>query len=156
MIKDDNVKIANMDDLAPLIKEAISNHCDVKLTVTGNSMYPLLRHGVDCVLLTGVGKIKKYDIPLYQRDSGAYVLHRIVKCGKDALYLAGDHEIKMEYPVYPSQIIAVVKGIYRNGTYISCNQFWYRCYAALWVAMIPYRFQLIRWLKAIRRKFSAK
>ena len=149
-------KIANMDDLAPLIIEAIDNQCDVKLTVTGNSMYPLFRNGIDCVVLTKIGRISKYDIPLYKRKNGTYVLHRIVKIKNGILYLAGDYETRIEHPIYPSQLIANTKGFYRNGAYISCNQFWYKIYSYLWVVMIPYRKKIIRWFKGIRRKLRAK
>lgn len=156
MLKQDNVKITNMDDLAPLIIEAIQNQCDVKLTVTGNSMYPLLRHGMDCVLLTGIKKIRKYDIPLYRRENGTYVLHRVVRKKGDVLCLSGDHELVIEQPIYASQLIAVVKGIYRNNQYISCNNLWYRLYCILWVWILPHRVKVIRLLKALRRKLRAK
>ena len=119
-------------------------------------MYPLLRNGVDCVVLTKIDRLKKYDIPLYKRDNGAFVLHRIVKIKNGSLYLAGDYGTDIEYPVFPSQAIAVVKGFYRGDKYISCDQFWYKVYSFLWVMLMPYRHIIIRLLKCIRRKLCAK
>ena len=47
----------------------------------GDSMLPLIRQGRDLVLVSRKpeGRLKKYDVPLYRRDSGQYVLHRILK-----------------------------------------------------------------------------
>ena len=41
-------------------------------------MLPLLREGVDSVMLSLAEEIKKYDMVLYQRDDGQFVLHRVV------------------------------------------------------------------------------
>ena len=49
-------------------------------TNVGDSMLPLIRQGRDLLIIEKPhGRLKKYDIPLYRRDSGQYVLHRILK-----------------------------------------------------------------------------
>ena len=49
-------------------------------TSKGVSMRPLIREGKDVLVIKKpAGRLKKYDIPLYKRDSGEYVLHRILK-----------------------------------------------------------------------------
>ena len=51
-------------------------------------------------------RLRKYDLPFYTRDSGQYVLHRIVKVNADGTYtLRGDHQIVNEQGVRPDQII---------------------------------------------------
>jgi signal peptidase I len=55
---------------------------DGKLVYTnvGDSMRPLIRQGKDLIIIEKQqGRLKKYDVPLYKRDSGQYVLHRILK-----------------------------------------------------------------------------
>ena len=47
-------------------------------TNRGDSMMPLLRENRDLIHIRRVnGRCRKYDVPLYKRDSGQYVLHRI-------------------------------------------------------------------------------
>ena len=59
----------------------------------GDSMLPLIRDGRDVLLISRKpeGRLKKYDVPLYKRDSGRYVLHRILKVRKDDYVLCGDN-----------------------------------------------------------------
>ena len=52
-------------------------------TNVGDSMMPLIKQGRDLLVIEKTaGKLKKYDIPLYKRDNGQYVLHRILKVRK--------------------------------------------------------------------------
>ena len=47
-------------------------------TTVGDSMEPMLRNRKDTVIIKPVsGKLKRYDLPLYRRPDGKYVLHRI-------------------------------------------------------------------------------
>lgn len=48
------------------------------------------------------------DIVLIQRLSGAFVLHRVIKIEEGSFYIVGDAQTKIEGPVFPSQLIAVV------------------------------------------------
>lgn len=134
-------KKISMTELSPLIKEAINNGNEVVITVTGSSMEPLLRHGRDRVCLTGTkGRVlKKYDIPLYLRSDGKYILHRITALRKNGYVTVGDNQWQTEYPVHPSQVIGVVKGIWRDGNYISCTNYFYRLYSGFWVLLFPVR-----------------
>ena len=145
------VKTLSMELLSPIVADALENQCDVKFTVTGNSMYPLLRHGLDSVVLTSGKNIKKYDIILYKRQNDVYVLHRVVKIKGNVLFLCGDNEQEIEYPVYDSQVIAKVKGFYRKDRYFSCSCLWYRLYSIFWVFVLPRRYLIIRLLGKIVR-----
>ena len=52
-------------------------------TNVGDSMKPLIRQGKDLLIIEKAdGRLKKYDVPLYRRDSGQYVLHRFKSTGK--------------------------------------------------------------------------
>ena len=67
----------------PLIKECLAEGKTVKFSPRGTSMMPMIRQGVDSVILSAVpGKLKKFDLPLYQRKNGLFVLHRIVDVGE--------------------------------------------------------------------------
>ena len=96
----------SMHEIAPYIKQAIDAGKDVRLTVTGFSMYPLLRGGSDDVILTKPETIKKYDVVLFERENGEYIFHRVIKKKGNILTIAGDNETKKEYPVLEEKVIA--------------------------------------------------
>lgn len=105
-------------------------------------MEPLFYHRRDKVRLvhpTEKRPLKKYDIPLYVRRDGRYILHRIIAVKAEGYVLRGDNQYSREYPVLPSQILGVVKGFWRDGKYISCDSFWYRFYCRLWLYTYPVR-----------------
>lgn len=146
-----NVKRAAMEELFPLLSEQLKQGGSVRLTVTGNSMYPLFRGGVDSVVLTAAKKIKKYDIPLYRRKDGSFVLHRVVREKNGVYTLLGDNQLLKETPIYADQMLAVVKGFYRGRNYTPCTKLWYRFYARVWTAFIPMRPALLKCALKLRR-----
>jgi len=148
--------LVDMEHLSEIIEQVLCENSNVRLTVTGNSMYPLFRHGTDSVVLGIKPKIRKYDIPLYKRDNGEYVLHRVVKKKDDFLYTCGDNQTVIEYPVMPAQVLACVVGFYRKDKYISCSNLIYKLYSRLWVLVLPLRFEIIKISAFIRRKLSGK
>ena len=75
---------ASMAELLPLMREILQSGGEFRLFPQGTSMLPLLRQGVDSVVLRTENNIKKGDICLYQRNNGDFVLHRVVKLGQDA------------------------------------------------------------------------
>lgn len=142
-------------ELSPLMTEALQKGAEVVLTVTGASMLPMLRHRRDKVRLVKPEgeRLKKYDIPLFARPDGTYVLHRIVAVKRGGYAVAGDNRRVKEYPVRHSQVLGVVKGFWRDGTYISCADFRYRLYCRLWFFLYPVRricFDLINLGRAFR------
>ena len=69
----------SLEQVLPLIQECLAAGQDVSFTPRGISMQPMLRNGQDSVVLSPVNKpLKKYDLPLYRRPDGQFVLHRIV------------------------------------------------------------------------------
>lgn len=68
-----------MAELFPLMAEILDNAGEVTFQVTGNSMLPLLQHRRDKVCLVKLqdGSLRKYDIPLFVRQDGKYILHRL-------------------------------------------------------------------------------
>ena len=103
----------------------------VRFAPQGISMWPMLRQGIDTVVISPLPQtLKKYDLPLYRRDDGSYVLHRIVKTG-ETYTCAGDNQKKLESGVRRDQMIALVTGFYRGDKYHSVNEPGYRLYCRL-------------------------
>ena len=109
-------------------------------------MLPMLVQGRDTVKISPLPeKLKKYDLPLYQRDNGQYVLHRIVKVG-EAYTCIGDNQFQLEYPVRHDQMIGLVTSFVRNGKEISVTDFRYVVYCRYWHWSRWFRHKYI-WLK---------
>lgn len=126
--------------------QILQNDGEIIFTITGSSMLPMLHHRRDkvCLVKPQEKRLKKYDLPLYVRQDGKYVLHRIVAVKPEGYVMAGDNQCVKEYPVLSSQVLGVVKGFWRNGKYISCEKFWYQVYCSLWVLGYPLRWVYLR------------
>lgn len=117
-------------------------------TNVGNSMMPLLREHRDLLIIEKVnGRLKKYDVPLYKRSSGQYVLHRILRVRKTDYVVCGDNRWKKEYGVTDDQIIGVLTEIVRDGKVITVNDWKYRVYVHLWCDFYWIR-AIFLWIKA--------
>ena len=125
-----------METYRELLKEA---DC-LPLGVTGSSMTPFLAPGRDRVWLTAVKRpLKVGDVVLYQRDSGAYILHRICRVEGDRFALVGDAHRVIEHGVRRDQIFALVNRVERKGKILTAGSFWWEFFEKLWVRMIPLR-----------------
>ena len=101
-------KSVQLEQLMPLIREQLAEGKTVRFSPRGVSMLPMLRQGIDSVVFSPLPeKLKKYDLPLYQRQNGQYVLHRIVKVG-DTYTCIGDNQLAYEPELRHDQMIALV------------------------------------------------
>lgn len=114
-------------------EEEIQRTGKLVYTNVGDSMLPLIRQGRDLLVISRVeGRLKKYDVPLYKRDSGQYVLHRILKVRDKDYVICGDNRYHREYGITDRHIIGVLTGIVRDGREISMKSLPYRLYVHLW------------------------
>ena len=121
-----------MDELVPIFKEQLSCGRSVRFSPKGTSMLPMLREGKDTVTLSSPPySLKKYDIPLYRRDDGKYVLHRVVAVD-DHYTCIGDNQFIYEANIRPDQIVAVVTAFSRGEKEHSTCEFGYRLYCRFW------------------------
>ena len=115
----------------------------------GDSMEPLLHHRRSTVVIEAVsGPLKPYDVALYRRPAGEYVLHRVVKVLDGAYLICGDNRIWRER-VPADWVIGVMTGFYadQSETYISCQSSAYQTYLhtlkgqrrRLWLRTLPGR-----------------
>ena len=116
----------------PLMKEQLAAGKNVRFSPRGISMLPMLRQGIDSVVLSPLPeKLKKYDLPLYQRDNGQYVLHRIVKAGETYTCI-GDNQFALEPGLRHDQMIALVTVFTRGEREYSVKHPGYWLYCRLW------------------------
>lgn len=142
---------APMEKLVPLIQEALSAGQTVQISPRGISMLPMLRQGIDSVVLSPVpDDLKKYDLPLYRRENGKYVLHRIVDAGCTYTCM-GDNQFTPEPGLCRDQMIAVVTAFYRGEKKHSVSEPGYWLYCRIWHYSRPLRRFWRRGMGWIRR-----
>lgn len=150
------IRTIPMDELSELVMLQLENGGRARLTVTGCSMQPMLRHRRDTVMLIPVCDTQKPgDIVLYRRETGQYVLHRIIAKTRDAYICCGDNQAVRE-SVAPSQLLAVVDGFVRKGKTYTLDHPGYRIYTWVWVKLFFLRGAYIavrRYFGRLRRKF---
>ena len=96
-------------------EDVIAEQGRLVYTNEGDSMFPIIR-ARDLLIIEAVREpLKIGDVPLYKRDSGQYVLHRIVAAKKGRYAMKGDNRTFVEKGVTERQIIGVLTGIVRNG-----------------------------------------
>lgn len=133
----------------------LKKHGKLIYTNVGDSMMPLIKQGRDVLIIQKTdGRLKKYDVPLYQRNSGQYVLHRIMKVRADDYVICGDNRYHKEIGITDSHIIGVLTGIIRNGREISVTDLRYRIYVHLWCDFFPIRAFLIRVKNFLKRRLK--
>ena len=95
-------------------------------------MLPMIRQGIDKVVLSPLpDKLKKFDLPLYQRKNGQYVLHRIIKI-EDTYTCIGDNQFELEHGLQHDQMIGVVSAFTRGDMEHSVKEPGYWLYCRLW------------------------
>lgn len=153
-VSEAKVQFAHMADLLPLMEEALAAGKSVTFSPMGISMLPMLRQGVDTVRLSPIqGKLSKYDLPLYRRDNGKFVLHRIVEVGETYTCM-GDNQVDPEPGLRPDQMIAVVTAFTRGDREIPVTSPGYRLYCRIWVGAAPLRKFVRRVKNRLKRMLS--
>lgn len=113
----------------------------ISLRVTGSSMEPLLRHLRDSVVLVSPRQQNPVlgDVVLFHRESGQYIMHRIIRdCGDGTYIINGDAQIWTEI-IRKDQIDAVVAAFVRKGRYFSYRNVIYKIYLCVWGGLRPCR-----------------
>ena len=126
----------NLAELLPIIEEQLKDGKEVCFSPNGVSMLPMLKAGRDSVFLSSPpDKLKKYDLPLYRRENGQFVLHRVVGKKRDGTYImCGDNQNSRESGIKHSQIVGVVTSLVRRDRRISCRNPIYKMYCIARVA----------------------
>lgn len=121
-------------------------------TTVGVSMMPLIKQDRDISIISKPeGRLKKFDVAMYKRPNGQYVLHRVVKVLEDGYVILGDNCISKEYNIKDSQILGVLTSLNRNGKEIDLNSFGYKLYVRARYAHYPVRVIISKSKRFIKR-----
>lgn len=120
--------ILTLKDAASVIEEILLSGGRVKILASGKSMEPVIRDGLDTVVLKKAEKpLQKNDIVLFKRDSGSLVLHRIIAIDGSKITLRGDSQWTTE-TVDSSRVMGVLDSIERNGQSIKADSEYFEKY----------------------------
>ena len=138
------------------IEESLRENGKHWQTTVGDSMMPMLRDRENIVeIVRAEEQLKKYDLPLYKRPDGKYVLHRILKVKKDCYVTCGDNRYGRE-TVPKEWIVGVASGYFKGEKFISVKSRKHRFYIHLWCDFFYIRAGMI-WIKLkLKRIFKKK
>lgn len=108
-------------------------------TTVGVSMRPMLRNRRDTIVVRPAqGRLQKYDVALYKRGDGSYVLHRVVAFAPGGYRILGDNCLNDEF-VRESQILGVLQEFWRGNAHCNPHGGFWMAYARIWFALWPAR-----------------
>ena len=130
--------------LMPKLLALLEETDNVPLVISGGSMTPFLIHRRDTVYLSKVRRpLKKGDMILFRRDSGDYILHRILSAENGIYTLIGDAQNRTE-PVREDQVLALVTAVRRKGKLLKESDFRWLFFEKVWLRMIPLRHPIMK------------
>lgn len=135
------------------MEELLAETGELFTTANGVSMLPCIRPKRDMLhLVQPKGDIRKYDVILYKRMNGTYILHRVMDVETDSYVLCGDNQWVLEHGITDAQVLGVLRGFYRGKKYIDCQKnFLYHFYVRLWCFSLGIRKQILRGISLMRR-----
>lgn len=132
------------------IEQALEQEGVFVSTTSGVSMRPLFKDRRDTIVVVKpTGRLKKYDVPLY-RSGDKYLLHRIIEVLPDSYVIRGDNCYAKEYGITDDDIVGVLREFYRKNKHHTVDEWGYRFYARVWVALHP----LLIFTKRVRAALS--
>lgn len=147
----------HLSEVWEVMSEQLTAGGEVKFSPKGISMLPLIMEGRDSVVLKKApDTIKKYDVVLYRRQNGDFVLHRVVAVKADSYTMCGDNQYYREKNVPNDAIMAVMTGLYQGDKYISVTDSEYIRYSKTQVKRQFARYVYYRLKGLIRRILCIK
>ena len=120
------------------IEDALASSGVWVSTTTGTSMWPMLRDRRDTIVVRPCeGRLKKFDVALYRRDS-AYVLHRVIDVNETGYRILGDNCIAAE-DVPCNAVIGRLDEFWRGNKHCNPRSRAWLAYAYVWRGLWPLR-----------------
>lgn len=142
-----------LNEVAPLILEAVKDGGCFYLSPRGRSMLPTIREGKDRVVLEEFISFKKGDILLYRRKNGQFVLHRLVGFKNGAPVMCGDAQYTLEYGIRSENIIARVSAIIRKNKSVNVDSSLFKLYSVCLSLRRNTMIFLIKFLRPVKHFF---
>lgn len=130
--------------LFDIIAEQLAKQRQASFVVTGMSMWPLICHGRDSVIVESVDSagLRKGDIVLLKATETKYLLHRVTKLCPGGFETTGDGNCFRDGMFPYETLVARVVKLVRNGKTLDCQSWFMRFGGNVWMAVYPCR----RWI----------
>lgn len=140
-----------MAQIAPALLDLLAQGRAVDITVTGNSMRPMLLDRISRVRLRAPESVRRGDVVLYRRENGDYVLHRVVRVRRErTLDLCGDAQSVPERRIDAERVLARAVAFARRDKWRTVTSFGYALWWRLHLLGRPVR----HLFSGIRRRLS--
>lgn len=138
-------RVVDTREYVSVLREIVAEGKVVSMRIAGSSMSPFLCHNRDYIYFTKPDRaLRKGDMVFYQRDTGQYVMHRILKKDSRGFYIVGDAQTAIEGPVREDQIFARIIKVQRKGKFLQSGDFWWEFFEHVWIRMIPVRRVIVK------------
>ncbi len=136
------------------IEDVISEYGFYVTETKGTSMYPLIKSDCSdvCIVKTDF-PLKKYDVPLYIRKDGTYVLHRVLGKTEKGYICCGDNQCVLEYGVTEDMIIGKLDSWYRKEKKYTVRDKGYLRYVNFWCKSLKRR-RILLWFLWKGKRFN--
>ena len=126
-------KIIPAAELMPHYEELLEAGAELPLVISGTSMTPFLRPGIDTVYLKKPeGMLRPGEIAFFHRMDGSHVLHRVWKTESGMYWFLGDAQDLVEGPLPEKSVFAYVTKIDRDGVSVTPKDRLWRFFAGPW------------------------
>ena len=134
------MKTVDTFEYVSMLKELTEAGQEVRMLISGNSMSPFLIHQRDSIIFKKPDRpLKAGDMVFFQRVTGQYVMHRIIKVKPEGYYIVGDAQQAIEGPVKREQIFAIITKVERKDKWIGPGDFWWEFFRGPWLWLLPLR-----------------
>ena len=130
------------------VESEIAEGNSVRFRMKGQSMFPLLRNGLDEVVLYPCreDELQPMDVVLF-RYQGRHILHRILRREGGWLYLQGDGSYVAKEKCTITDVVGKVQKIIRpSGKVIGVDDWRWRLFSRLWCGLGVFRNPFLRLL----------
>ncbi len=147
------IKYIPNDVFCLAVQQMLDDRMDVEFTVTGNSMWPLLKHGRDKVTLTLCkdSDIKKGDIILFEALPSKYLLHRVTRVSGKYIETTGDFNTFHDGRFPKSCVKGKAVNITRKGKSYNTDTFLIKLYSFFWMRLFAVRKPLLKLIRLISK-----
>ncbi len=140
-MKEQEKRWISSEDLFAAVQEVLQDGMSASFVVTGMSMWPIMCHGRDQVVVEPIdtNSLRVGDIVLFQPVPGKYILHRITKLQDDKFETTGDGNLFRDGWFPKESVVARTVSIIRPNWIISCDSRLWHMYSHIWMRLYPIR-----------------
>ncbi len=139
------MRTVDTKEYVSMLRELTREGKEVSMIISGNSMSPFLIHARDSICFQAPWREPQPgDMVFFERPTGQFVMHRVLKKKPEGYYIVGDAQTDIEGPVQPERIFAIITKVCRKGKWIGPGNFWWEFFEHIWLRIIPLRRGVIR------------